>query len=58
MAIHWNINHKKEWKEGNIGVGEQAIQTTGDKIGYKDVLYSTGNIASNFVKEKEPLKIV
>ena len=34
------LNHKKKWKEGSIGVGEWAVQITGDKIGYKDVLYN------------------
>ena len=31
---------------GNIRVGEWEVQTTGCKIGYKDVLYNMGNIAS------------
>ena len=29
----------------NIGVEEWDVQTIGCKIGYKDVLYNTGNIA-------------
>ena len=32
--------------KGNIGMGERDVQTTGCKIGYKDVLYNTGNIAN------------
>ena len=32
--------------EGNIGVREWEVKTTGGKIGYKDVLYNTRNIAN------------
>ena len=31
---------------GNRGMGEWEVQTIGCKIGYKDVLYNTGNRAS------------
>ena len=34
--------------EGQYRVGEREAQTIGCKIGYKDVLYSTGNIVNIF----------
>ena len=57
MVAYYSII-KKEWKEGSLGVGEWAVQATRRKTGYKEVLHNTGNIADNFVKGKEPLKIV
>ena len=31
---------------GNIGVGEEEVQTIRYKMIYKDILYNTGNIAN------------
>ena len=39
-------NGERERGRDNIGVGEWEAQTIGCKIGYRDVLYSMGNIAN------------
>ena len=39
-------SEEREVGRGNLGVGEWEVQTLGCKIGYKDVLYSTENIAN------------
>lgn len=57
MLAYYSII-KKEWKEGSLGVGEWAVQATGRKPDYQEVSHNTGSIADNFVKGKEPLKIV
>ena len=62
-----NHKHREEnigyqWGErrgrGNIGVRKQEVQTTACKIGYKDILYSMGNIVfGNNCKWKVTFKI-
>ena len=48
----------KEWRRDGLGVGINRCKLLSIEWINKILLYSTGNIASNFVKEKEPLKIV
>ena len=35
-----------QWGRGNKWVGEWEVQTFGCKIGYKDILYNTGDIGN------------
>ena len=51
---HWYMQRTKSWLPEGSGersskeVREGEVKTTGCKVGYKDVLYNMGNIASIF----------
>lgn len=40
------IGERRERRRGNIGVGNQEVQTISYKISYKNIFYYTENIAN------------